>query len=114
MIFRPWTTKQFIDAGFVRARLKFHVYEKVGIPLYSSTDTISAVWLPRWAEKLHHGLRSRLSDEQLASVSATAIRSDDPDAFVEAVLAAYALGGPRAVLDLAAQDVAHEQTLPEN
>ena len=30
------------------------------------------------------------------------------------VHAAFALGGPRAVLDLAAQDAEHEQTLPEN
>lgn len=102
MIFRPWPPEEFFKRGFVRAWLKFHVYEKVGIPLYtSSRDIVGAVWLPRWAEKLHHGLRSRLSDEQLSAVSAAAIRSEDPDVFVEAVLAAYTLGGWSAALQLA-------------
>ena len=118
MIFKPWTPDQFEARGFIQVGA-IRKWERLGFPLYAAPSS-PKVWMPRWAAdlycgfKLHESLRSSFDDD-LARLSVIAIRSDDPDAFVEAVLAAYTLGGWEAALQLAgAQDAEHEQTLPEN
>lgn len=116
MIFRPWQRAQFEGAGFVQVAA-VPLWERRGFPLYSSSrDPSGAVWIPAWASVLFHAVcdtqyvrtEPQFSDN-LARMSAAAIRSEDPDAFVDAVLAAYALGGWEAALQLAGvQDGVHE------
>lgn len=115
MIFRAWNKWQFKEAGFVQVGA-LPVWERRGFPLYSGTkDPNGTVWIPGWAADLFYGLGSPIDedsgyDDALVRLSAAAIRSDDPDAFVESALAAYALGGWRAALALAgvpAQEADH-------
>lgn len=120
MILRRWTTWQFRQNGFVA----FHPgyaskYEIAGLPIYASVYDSGEYFLPGWASRLYDGVLHPASfASEIARLSAAAIRSDDPGAFVESVLAAYALGGWRAALQLAeaedAQGAAHEQTVTPN
>lgn len=114
MIFRPWTPNQFRAAGFVpTASPKYD--EERGVPIYSGVRPSTFAWVPSWGRILSESLGDNAPVDRIARLSAAAIRSDDPDAFVESVLAAYALGGWRAALQLAraddAQGAAHEQTV---
>ena len=113
MIFKPWSPEQFRAAGFAPTATIPKYYEERGVPVYSDVKPSAFVWVPRWGRNLSERLGDDAPVDKFTRLSAAAIQSKDPDAFVEAVLVAYTLCGWSAALQLAdAQGGAHEQALP--
>jgi hypothetical protein len=109
VIFKDWTPLAFRERGFVEVPrpLTYDRFVRLGVPVYSAPGP-SKIYAPGWVFRLLHAATDSNSnstvrvDALLAAVVPTAIRHDDPDAFVESALAAYALGGFDAALQLAA------------